>query len=359
MSSQSTYIYGVIIFVLTILIFYTSLVTVVLPSYTFTPPMQQHESKWKGWANIDTIISFGDSYTDTGFDLTEQQPSREDPFGNPTYNPNSPYIKWIEYLSMTYNDSKVETYNFAVSGATVDQDLIDKGSAFSTQVGEKFLSNYGQEDHTWEPQTTLFSVFFGINDNVFSNKSEGLFDRVFESYSRTLDKQQRPLTSNFSQLHTAGAQNFVFLNVPPIHRGPNHAESSSLAESISSWNARLAKFAANLGSTHPETSIFLFDTYDLFDKVLDAPETFEQTRHLGNLKDQCDKYVEELASQETYEKECGLPYDQYFWRDGLHVTFPVHQVLAEKFGNLDARRDQAAGATAMGRGGIAEVENEV
>lgn len=57
MSSQPTYIHGVIIFVLTILIFYTSLVTVVLPSYTFTPPMQQHGSKWKGWANIDTIIS--------------------------------------------------------------------------------------------------------------------------------------------------------------------------------------------------------------------------------------------------------------------------------------------------------------
>lgn len=172
---------------------------------------------------ISEIFASGDSYTDTGFDLTEQQPSREDPFGNPTYNPNSPYIKWIEYLTMTYNDSKVETYNFAVSGATVDQDLIDKGSAFSTQVGEKFLSNYGQEDHTWEPQTTLFSVFFGINDNVFSNKSEGLFDRVFESYSRTLDKVSLPqslyslipISMPFSVAAAAPHQQLL----PAAHRG--------------------------------------------------------------------------------------------------------------------------------------------
>lgn len=85
---------------------------------------------------------------------------------------------------------------------------------------------------------------------------------------------------------------------------------------------------------YPETSVFLFDTYALFNRILDKPQDFEQTQHLGNLEDQCDKYVKKLESQEMYERECGVPYDQYFWRDGLHVTFPVHRVLAEGMAGL-------------------------
>ena len=165
------------------------------------------------------ISSSGDSYTATGFDPNKQQPSLRDPLGNPTYNPASPYLRWIQYLTMNYNDSKVETYNFAVHGATVDKGLIDRGSSLSTQVEEKFLPNYyRQGDHAggdekkrrsrrrksksrskhgglladWEPETTLFSIWFGINDNVFSNKSEILFDRVFESYNRTLHQVSLP-----------------------------------------------------------------------------------------------------------------------------------------------------------------------
>ena len=47
------------------------------------------------------MFSSGDSYTATGFDLTKQQPSLKDPLGNPTYNPTSPYLRWIEYLTVS------------------------------------------------------------------------------------------------------------------------------------------------------------------------------------------------------------------------------------------------------------------
>ena len=184
------------------------------------------------------ILSSGDSYTDTGFQLNEQQPRPEDPLGNPTYDPDSPYLRWIQYLTMTYNDSKVETYNFAVSGATVDRDLIDRGSAFTTQVGETFLPNYSEQrnqfaggEHergsrrrksrssgngsgplaTWEPQNTLFSIWFGINDNVSSNRSEVLFDQIFESYGRTL-KQVR--------LHRSQLYCFLSISIPFFTAAP-------------------------------------------------------------------------------------------------------------------------------------------
>lgn len=44
----------------------------------------------------------------------------------------------------------------------------------------------------WEPSTTLFSIWFGINDNVFSNKTEPLFDEVFKSYAESVDKVRVP-----------------------------------------------------------------------------------------------------------------------------------------------------------------------
>lgn len=139
---------------------------------------------------------------------------------------------------------------------------------------------------------------------------------------------------SFPQLHTAGAQNFLLLNVPPVNRGPNEPKHSLLAKSVPSWNARLANLAALFGSTYPETSIFLFDTHNLFNRILDAPADFGPTRHLSNLKDQCDEYVGAVTSQEMYKRECGVPFDQYFWRDGLHVTFPVHRVVAEEVAEL-------------------------
>ena len=41
-----------------------------------------------------------------------------------------------------------------------------------------------------------------------------------------------------------------------------------------------------------------------------------------------------MTSQETYKRECGVPFDQYFWRDGLHVTFPVQGGVAEEVAGL-------------------------
>ena len=244
MSSHLPYVQGATFLVLILIIFYTLLEGFRIPLSFSNARTKQYDKNWKGWANTDKIFSLcvslasalsslrkihnamlyckcteleilssGDSYTASNFDLTKDQPRPENPFGNPTYDPRSPYLKWMQYLTMVYNDSKVETYNFAVNGATVDQALIDKGSSFSTQVGEKFLPNYSLQKHhiasdrkqrrwsmtrrsrssdkkgplaDWRPKKTLFSVWFGINDNVFSNRSDVLFDQVFESYRRSL-----------------------------------------------------------------------------------------------------------------------------------------------------------------------------
>lgn len=108
-----------------------------------------------------TIIASGDSYTATDFDPTKEQPSPSNPFGNPPL-PSSSSVnqKWIQYLTMIYNSSVIQTYNMAGYGATMD--------GFVRYYHEQFMPHYGVSNHTgaadWNATNSLFATFFGIND---------------------------------------------------------------------------------------------------------------------------------------------------------------------------------------------------
>lgn len=51
------------------------------PSY-IPPPSKRW---WPGWPGVQNMIVFGDSYTTTTFNISKEQPSRENPFGNPAF----------------------------------------------------------------------------------------------------------------------------------------------------------------------------------------------------------------------------------------------------------------------------------
>ena len=108
-----------------------------------------------------TITASGDSYTTTDFDPKKEQPSLSNPFGNPPLPKSSSiYQKWIQYLTLTYNSSVVQTYNMAGYGATMD--------AFVRFYHEQYMPYYGISKHTgatgWNSSNSLFATFFGIND---------------------------------------------------------------------------------------------------------------------------------------------------------------------------------------------------
>lgn len=126
---------------------------------------------FSGLSSITHIISFGDSYTQTGFNTSGPQPSRANPFGNPDYpgrtSSNGP--NWIDFLTTTWNRTFVKTLNFAYGGATVDNDIIR--TAFPTvslkqQINEEYIPLYSKRpgEFGWQPSSTLFAIFIGIND---------------------------------------------------------------------------------------------------------------------------------------------------------------------------------------------------
>lgn len=94
------------------------------------------------------------------------QPSVTDPLGNPTYpgytSSNGP--NWVDYLTVQFNKTLLETLNLAYGGATVDSALVapylPTVLSVKEQIKQEFLPVYGNQQNSkfaWDPEHTLFS----------------------------------------------------------------------------------------------------------------------------------------------------------------------------------------------------------
>jgi len=159
------------------------------------------------------LISFGDSYSQTGFDVSSTAPSSSNPLGNPAFPgyTTDNGINWVGHLVHTYNTSLTLSYNFAYGGATVDaslvapyessvKSLVDQTSEFSSSVASKPSSA------PWTAENALFAIWMGVNDVGNSYSESGEAALLTKILGRYLDQAQI--------MYNAGGRNFVFLTVP-------------------------------------------------------------------------------------------------------------------------------------------------
>ncbi|KIO31415.1 carbohydrate esterase family 16 protein [Tulasnella calospora MUT 4182] len=223
-------------------------------------------------------FSFGDSYTATGFDIGGTKPNSANVFGNPAYPGNTAcgtVTNWIDEMVVRYNESPIYAYNFAISGATIDNSIVP---AFSTsiksvteQVGQ-FISNLGSKPSyaPWTSSTAIFSFFIGINDigMTFCN-----------SYTQG-DRTDTLLTAYFNQvqkLYDAGGRNFLFVNVPPVDRSPlmiSQSSASTEKNIIISYNTKLASKIQAFKSAHSDVTTYLYDSWSKLTQILNSPQTY-------------------------------------------------------------------------------------
>ncbi|KAH7092957.1 hypothetical protein FB567DRAFT_159713 [Paraphoma chrysanthemicola] len=291
-------------------------------------------SSWSGWKNVKQLFVFGDSYTQTGFNPTSTQPNAANPFGNPNYpgwtSSNGP--NWVGFLTATYNQSKILTYNLAYGGATIDSALVkpyaDTVLSVKDQVQKQFLPIYGSHPATapWTAASSLFSFFIGINDvgNSWWLNNATLYDTIFSEYAGLLN-----------QIYDTGARNFLFLNVPPVNLSPlilEQADNGYAKENegkvIADWNARVVNLTTQFKATHKGVEAFVFDTNALYQKVIADPKSFKQTAGLKNVTGFCDAYKNGTPTWYTKDPSCAYPVNEYLWLNNLHPTFPVHNATA-------------------------------
>ena len=134
------------------------------------------------------------------------------------------------------------------------------------------------------------------------------------------------------QLYSAGARNFLLMNVPPIGRGPTG--NREIADSIQNWNKRLINVAAEFRYSYPDVTVHEFDTFRFFNRVMDDPTSFPETAIYKNLTDECSDYTRDDIQFDWFSEECGVRRNQYLWRDALHPTSPVHEAMASQIAEL-------------------------
>ncbi|KAL3459572.1 hypothetical protein BJX64DRAFT_291076 [Aspergillus heterothallicus] len=256
--------------------------------------------------DCQSLFTFGDSYTSTGFDVASTQPSLDNPMGNPELGQgtSADSINWVGYLTTTYNDTPILSYNFAVYDATVDNDLVPSiPQDFVNQVSVSFEPNYCQTStqsvagQGWGPESALFVIWFGINEFVsLSPQSSSL------NYARVRERTNKPGTSvhgSFSdpsppekvacvleryfaqidRIYGCGARSFVAINVPQMHRSPkllsyNARTRRRYEKVVLEFNQQLEIAVLQWSQDHDDSSITIYDAWTFTGGVLDNPRKY-------------------------------------------------------------------------------------
>lgn len=149
-----------------------------------------------------------------------------------------------------------------------------------------------------------------------------------------------------NSLYGVGARNFLLLNVPPIDRcfffPPVSQEvKDNYKADIATYNRHIQSVAGDLQGEFLPANVWVFDTNSLFNEALDDPMRFEQTKDIKNTDSFCPAYAFGTPTTHYENPVCDFPVNEYFWLNGLHPTFMIHDALAEKVAGMLGRGPNA------------------
>ncbi|KAF9878187.1 hypothetical protein CkaCkLH20_04225 [Colletotrichum karsti] len=224
------------------------------------------------------FITFGDSYSQTGFNINSTKPNPQNPLGNPDLPgwTASGGLDWVGFMVTQFNASLVYSYNLAYGGATTDASLIAPYAStvlsFIDQVAE--FSRSLAPRPSWAPWTadnTLAGVWMGVNDvgnSFWLSNREALLVQVLGKYFEQLQV-----------LYNAGVRKFVLLSVPPTQKTPlmlaNGADSNAqLAAAIKQYNDLIVSNLAAFKTKNAGVTSWVVDTTAAFDKAINNPTAY-------------------------------------------------------------------------------------
>jgi len=164
--------------------------------------------------------------------------------------------------------------------------------------GKKF---YGQ----WNTDNSLFAIYMGSNDIAdigYKENAKSIIDDELDSYLDTV--------INF---YNDGARNFMFLYLPPLDKGPVNTKGKHnyFKENIPYFNQKLMEKAQLLYGSLDDINIFIYNTYEEYNYVL---ENYEPYNFISNI--------------DSWKKERKDRMNKYFWRDNTHISNKANLILA-------------------------------
>ncbi|TXY07865.1 SGNH/GDSL hydrolase family protein [Vibrio mimicus] len=261
---------------------------------------------------INKVIVFGDSLSDTGNIFNASQ------WRFP--NPNSWFLGhfsngfvWTEYLAQGLN---VPIYNWAVGGAAGRNQYVALTGVYE-QVSS-YLT-YMQLAKNYQPENSLFTLEFGLND--------------FMNYNRSLAEVKADYSSALIRLVDAGAKNIVLLTLPDATRAPQFQYSTQeQIETVRSKIIGMNAFIREQARYYQMQGIriALFDAHALFDSMTANPEQ----HGFANASSPCLDIRRSSAADYLYthslSAECAAQgSDRFVFWEVTHPTTATHRYIAQ------------------------------
>ncbi|KDN47929.1 hypothetical protein RSAG8_03349, partial [Rhizoctonia solani AG-8 WAC10335] len=243
-----------------------------------------------------TIVSFGDSFTSNGkFDGSAPGPPL--PTGtSPRYGGRfaNGYV-WVENLA---NDTGAHLLDYAVPGAVTDTSIWPSKATESSFVNQ--VTIFLNQTHDFNPETTLYSVFFGINDFSASTKDG---DHMPEAAEALLGQVQLLMKST-------GARSFLVID--DYGRGTHAASGLSFKTRVFNGLSKMQKDNTGLRFAYVDFAY-------LWDGVLKTPGY----KAFGyNSTGYCS------PSSTSSVGACADPEHTFYWING-HPSKQTHRIMAD------------------------------
>ncbi|KAJ0158335.1 hypothetical protein CTA2_11823 [Colletotrichum tanaceti] len=268
-------------------------------SLSFASPTPAVSPRQTGSKNL---IVFGDSYSTVGFWPGGTLPAAGNPLGNPALpgQTTSSGLNWVGHLTGTLNTSLVLTYDFAVTGATTDKDIVNTYAQFCVDDQVAQYAQYASAKV--DKANALVAVWIGINDvgEPFWAKQPAPVARIMDRYFELLQT-----------LADDGLANFVLLTVPPFSDqipaiiDQPEVDRARLRSDIAAYNAALETRLAAFKSANSGVKGLVFDTRPSFDAV-----------------------INDFAKYGARDATCYGSGD-CLWADNYHAGLAIHKLLAE------------------------------
>jgi phospholipase/lecithinase/hemolysin len=321
-------------------------------------------------ANFNAISNFGDSLSDIGnkhMITVEMSNTTSGKIGirasEPNFNghfSNGPV--WTEYLAsflampaptrahgkieskviLKNQDDKIVTYhyesaallgtNWAVGGAMsglgnfIDIDAIN---GFTASSGLDVLANSGQQI---KQRIANQGQFSGSELVSYMSGTNNLWFTLFDDLNQTGGKAASYALADMKALIDAGSKQILVANIPNFVDAPWFAgKQDKTTQFIQSHNQALKTGLEKLAATHPKIDIFYFDTFAVFNMVIN------NVKNNGQYRDADLDVTITNVTDEAYSYATGAviaqPNNNLFW-DGLHPTTAMHKIIAKHAADL-------------------------
>lgn len=316
-----------------------------LAASTLATPTPPKDSSFN-WHSTKSVIAFGDSYTyvqglqgrrnytyiNDNFDLsfTPAELFSNRIVQNATHNTASGGPNWVEHLTgcgvatglTDPRTCKKQLWDFAYAGSNTGEELTplhwNHTVSLEKQIEQFVLYGNPALEGVVRKKDALVAVWIGINDINDLAKLRGRN----ESFTPLYEQVQRQQFRLMERVYGLGYKNFLFMNLPPLDRGPAPSVNVSLVET---FNSVLKEHADQFQAEHRDAKVLQFDVNTVLNGVLDEYEKFG----FKNVTAFCPGYNQPDIRTNPEKYGCGEGLSTYFWYDSGHLTSKTHAVFTK------------------------------